>query len=55
MATDKAPVTPQQKANRLLLKTLMMQAGFEPYEREWWHFTLKGEPYNDVYFDFPVK
>jgi zinc D-Ala-D-Ala dipeptidase len=55
MATDRAPLTPQQKANRLLLKTLMMQAGFEPYQREWWHFTLKGEPYHDVYFDFPVK
>ena len=55
MATDKAPVTPQQKANRLLLKTLMMRAGFEPYQREWWHFTLKREPYHDVYFDFPVK
>jgi D-alanyl-D-alanine dipeptidase len=55
MATDKAPLTPQQEANRLLLKTLMMRAGFEPYQREWWHFTLKGEPYHDVYFDFPVK
>jgi D-alanyl-D-alanine dipeptidase len=55
MATDRAPVTPQQKANRLLLKTLMMRAGFEPYQREWWHFTLKREPYHDVYFDFPVK
>ena len=55
MATDRAPVTPQQKANRLLLKTLMMQAGFQPYQPEWWHFTLKGEPYRDVYFDFPVK
>jgi D-alanyl-D-alanine dipeptidase len=55
MATDRAPLTPQQKANRLLLKTLMMQAGFQPYQPEWWHFTLKSEPYHDVYFDFPVK
>ena len=55
MATDRAPLTPQQRANQLLLKMLMMQAGFEPYQREWWHFTLKGEPYHDVYFDFPLK
>jgi D-alanyl-D-alanine dipeptidase len=55
MATDKAPLNPQQKANRLLLKTLMMQAGFEPYQPEWWHFTLRSEPYHDVYFDFPVR
>lgn len=29
--------------------------GFEPYEREWWHFTLKDEPYPDTYFEFPVS
>ncbi|MBQ6108562.1 MAG: hypothetical protein IJK97_10170 [Thermoguttaceae bacterium] len=24
-------------------------------EEEWWHFTLKDEPYPDTYFDFPVS
>ncbi|MBR4143195.1 MAG: peptidase M15, partial [Firmicutes bacterium] len=22
---------------------------------EWWHFTLKDEPYPDTYFEFPVS
>jgi len=21
---------------------------------EWWHYTLKGEPYPEQYFDFPI-
>ena len=45
---------PQPKANRLLLQSLMSQAGFKPIETEWWHFTLINEPYPDTYFDFPV-
>jgi D-alanyl-D-alanine dipeptidase len=26
----------------------------ESYECEWWHYTLKHEPYPDTYFDFPI-
>ena len=32
----------------------MKAEGFVPYDREWWHFTLGGEPYPDTYFDFPL-
>ena len=32
----------------------MQASGFSSYEREWWHYTLKDEPYPDTYFDFPV-
>lgn len=42
-------------AHRLLLRTLMMKHGFNPYAQEWWHFTLAGEPHPDTYFDFPVQ
>jgi D-alanyl-D-alanine dipeptidase len=45
----------QQQANRLLLRNLMLSNGFKPYENEWWHFTLKNEPYPKTYFDFPIK
>lgn len=45
----------QQRINRLLLKTLMDKYGFKNYDQEWWHFTLKNEPYPNTYFDFPVK
>ncbi len=52
---DDARVTEQQRANRLLLRTLMMQAGFLPYAQEWWHFTLAAEPFPGTYFDFPIR
>lgn len=45
----------QQRANRLLLKTLMEASGFTNLKEEWWHFTLSAEPYPDSYFDFPVE
>jgi len=48
-------ITSQQKANRLLLRTIMMKYGFMPYEKEWWHFTLKDEPFPEAYFDFLVQ
>jgi D-alanyl-D-alanine dipeptidase len=44
-----------QRMNRLLLKALMEKHGFYNYEVEWWHFTLKGEPFSDTYFDFPIE
>ncbi len=43
-----------QKKNRLLLQQLMLKNGFKPYLYEWWHYTLKKEPYPKTYFDFPV-
>jgi len=45
----------QQRIDRLLLKTLMDKYGFNHYDQEWWHFTLRNEPYSDTYFDFPVE
>ncbi len=50
-----ANITPQQRANRLLLKTIMEKYGFNPYPYEWWHFTLKDEPFPDTYFNFPIE
>ncbi len=48
-------ITAQQFANRMLLREVMLAHGFKPYDCEWWHFTLKDEPYPDTYFKFPVK
>ena len=45
----------QQKINRLLLKSLMEKHGFRNYDMEWWHYTLKNEPYPDSYFDFVIE
>lgn len=52
---DSTAVTPAQHANRYLLREAMMARGFKPLSTEWWHFTLKDEPYPDTYFDFPVR
>ncbi len=40
--------------NRQLLRSIMEQNGFMPYDYEWWHYVLQNEPYPDRYFDFPV-
>lgn len=41
--------------NRALLARAMRNGGFVPYDKEWWHFTLRNEPYRDTYFNFPVR
>jgi len=32
-----------------------MREGFRNYRKEWWHFTLRNEPFAARYFDFPVR
>jgi len=53
--TASPSVTPQQHANRMVLAAAMRRHGFRGYDKEWWHFTLRGEPFPDTYFDFPVQ
>jgi D-alanyl-D-alanine dipeptidase len=48
-------VGPQQRANRQLLKIIMENCGFRNYEKEWWHFTLKDEPFPHTYFNFVIE
>lgn len=52
---DYMNITKEQFDNRMLLRNLMLESGFEPIDCEWWHFTLKNEPYPETYFDFPVS
>jgi zinc D-Ala-D-Ala dipeptidase len=42
-------------ANRAMFAAAMRRRGFRPYDHEWWHFTLRAEPYPETYFDFPVR
>ena len=51
---DSKDVTEKQYENRMFLQNLMVRNGFEPIDCEWWHFTLKDEPFPETYFDFPV-
>jgi zinc D-Ala-D-Ala dipeptidase len=48
-------ISPAQHANRMLLAAAMRRRGFRGYDKEWWHFTLRGEPFPETYFDFPVQ
>ena len=48
-------ITDEQRKNRMLLRRVMLKNSFKPYENEWWHFTLRDEPFPNQYFDFPVK
>ena len=43
------------RRNRALLAAAMARAGFQAYDKEWWHFTLRNEPFPASYFDFPVR
>ncbi|MBQ2642933.1 MAG: M15 family metallopeptidase [Eubacterium sp.] len=52
---DYEDITEEQYHNRKILQKLMMDGGFEPIDTEWWHFTLKDEPYPETYFEFPVS
>ncbi len=52
---DYKKLTKKQKKNRKILYDAMTKAGFQGIDSEWWHFTLKNEPYPDTYFNFDVK
>lgn len=53
--TENQELNPQQRANRVLLKSLMDKYGFRNLAEEWWHFTLRNEPFPDTYFDFVIE
>ena len=40
--------------NRRSLCSIMEDSGFQRYDFEWWHYSLRSEPYPDTYFDFPI-
>ena len=52
---DYKKITKKQYKNRMILRDIMIKHGFKPLEEEWWHFTLKDEPYPDTYFTFTNK
>ena len=47
-------ISETQYEMRMYLQSKMVKYGFEPYEKEWWHFTLKNEPFPNKYFNFDV-
>ncbi len=51
-ATASPAISSVAKKNRAILKDAMEAEGFKNYDKEWWHYTLKNEPFPDTYFDF---
>jgi D-alanyl-D-alanine dipeptidase len=47
-------VTPDEARNRRSLCSIMEDSGFDSYDCEWWHYTLRHEPYPNTYFNFPI-
>ncbi len=47
-------ITQVEAKNRQTLCSIMEACGFVSYDYEWWHYTLKNEPYPNTYFDFPI-
>ena len=54
-ATDEPSMPAAVRRNRQRLRAAMSEGGFRNYAKEWWHFTLRGEPHARTYFDFPVE
>ena len=53
--TESKTITDIQYKNRQLLKDIMEKHGFLNFKKEWWHFTLKKEPFKSQYFDFDIE
>lgn len=51
---DSNLVSEDASHNRNYLRARMQQYGFLSYYAEWWHYTLKDEPFPDTYFNFDV-
>lgn len=45
----------EQLRNRMLIQKIMKRHHFKNYSQEWWHFTLKNEPFPNTYFNFPIE
>lgn len=53
-ATRYTGITPEQHANRMLLRDTMDRAGMRNYKREWWHYFLKNRG-DSTRYDFPLN
>lgn len=52
---DFAKLSETKKQNRKKLRNIMEKHGFKAYAKEWWHYTLKDEPFPVTYFDFVIE
>lgn len=55
LSRSDADVGPIAASHRQTLDTVMHKYGFASHKDEWWHFTLRWEPYPNTYFNFPIE
>jgi D-alanyl-D-alanine dipeptidase len=36
------------------LRNAMVSANFNPYTKEWWHYSVQNEPFPETYFNFAI-
>ena len=48
-------ITPEQFANRNILKNVMQAHGFKTITKEWWHWVYINETYPGTYWNFDVE
>jgi D-alanyl-D-alanine dipeptidase len=53
--TDSQAVSREARSHRMRLRATMDRHGFENHPKEWWHYTLRDEPYPDRYRDVPIR
>lgn len=56
---DNNLIAKEFKQRREYLRQVMLKNGFKDYAEEWWHYTLRNEPYpagqDNSYFDFVIE
>ena len=53
--TESNNVTQLQQRNRFFLREAMERGGFQNFPKEWWHYTLRDEPYPNHYWNLPIR
>lgn len=53
--TNYSKIDIEKQNMRKFLKNVMEENDFENIPEEWWHFTLKNQPFPDTMFNFPVN
>lgn len=53
--TANKDISQMAQKNRQLLRRAMDKGGFYNYPKEWWHYTMRGEPFPKTFFDFVIQ
>ena len=53
--TDSRAVSREARSYRMRLRAVMDRHGFENHPQEWWHYTLRDEPFPERHRDVPIR